>query len=83
MVLQATREGAALVAFHDAARPLVRAEDMSKCFVDGWKTGAAVLGVRVKPTLKEVGVNLSVIRTVPRANLWEVQTPQVCIQLSI
>jgi len=38
--------------------------------------GAAVLGVRVKPTIKEVRGDGLVVRTLERALLWEVQTPQ-------
>ena len=41
------------------------------------KVGAAVLGVPVKPTIKEVSTGNKVVRTINRANLWEVQTPQV------
>lgn len=55
----------------------MQAEDISNCFLDGWKTGAALLGVRVKPTLKEIDGDMSVKSTVPRENLWEAQTPQV------
>lgn len=40
------------------------------------QVGAAVLGVRVKPTIKEVRADGLVVRTLERANLWEVQTPQ-------
>lgn len=42
------------------------------------QVGAAVLGVPVKPTIKEVdGPSLNVVKTLNRAKLWEVQTPQV------
>ena len=41
------------------------------------KVGAAVLGVRVKATIKEVRADGLVVRTLERASLWEVQTPQV------
>ena len=48
------------------------------------QVGAAVLGVRVKPTIKEVKADGLVVRTLERASLWEVQTPQVrgCLSLS-
>ena len=75
--LQAIREGAALVAVHDAARPLITAKDASNCFEDAMRVGAAVLGVPVKPTIKEVDGNKMVVKTLKRAALWEVQTPQV------
>ena len=41
------------------------------------QVGAAVLGVAVKPTIKEVDGQGKVIKTLVRAGLWEVQTPQV------
>jgi 2-C-methyl-D-erythritol 4-phosphate cytidylyltransferase len=41
------------------------------------QVGAAVLGVAVKPTIKEVDGEGRVVRTLVRAGLWEVQTPQV------
>lgn len=41
------------------------------------KVGAAVLGVPVKPTIKEVDSEGRVVKTLQRAMLWEVQTPQV------
>ena len=41
------------------------------------QVGAAVLGVPVKPTIKQVNQQCQVEKTLPRANLWEVQTPQV------
>ena len=33
--------------------------------------------VPVKPTIKEVDAGLNVVKTLQRAKLWEVQTPQV------
>ncbi|KXZ55794.1 hypothetical protein GPECTOR_2g1344 [Gonium pectorale] len=77
--LQQVDAGAAIVAVHDSARPLVTAEDAAKCMADGLAVGAAVLGVQVKPTIKEVDKDLTVIKTLQRSKLWEVQTPQ-CIR---
>eukprot|EP00798_Chlamydomonas_sp_ICE-L_P031693 gene31694-6897_t len=66
-----------LVAIHDSARPLTTPADAAKCFMDGWTVGAAVLGVPVKPTIKEVDADLNVTKTLVRSKLYEVQTPQV------
>ncbi|WIA34697.1 hypothetical protein OEZ86_013010 [Tetradesmus obliquus] len=77
--LQQISASAAIVAVHDSARPLVTAADASQCMLDGYVVGAAVLGVPVKPTIKEVGENNMVEKTLNRAKLWEVQTPQ-CIR---
>src|SRR5215831_19145549 len=67
-----------LVAIHDAARPYVRPDDISACLrslavsgVDG-----AVLGVPLADTLKKVERG-TIVQTVPRAQLWRAQTPQV------
>ncbi len=62
---------------HDSARPLITTKDAARCMEDGWTVGAAVLGVPVKPTIKEVDSNMQVIKTLQRSKLWEVQTPQV------
>jgi 2-C-methyl-D-erythritol 4-phosphate cytidylyltransferase len=48
-----------------------------KCLEDAQEHGAAVLGVPVKPTIKEVGPDMMVERTLERSKLWDVQTPQV------
>lgn len=45
------------------------------------QVGAAVLGVPVKPTIKEVDAARNVVKTLQRAALWEVQTPQVLLWL--
>lgn len=66
-----------LVAIHDSARPCITAADTRRCFLDGMTVGAAVLGVPVKPTIKEVDADMNVIKTLQRSKLWEVQTPQV------
>ncbi|UPR05199.1 2-C-methyl-D-erythritol 4-phosphate cytidylyltransferase [Chloropicon primus] len=76
--LQMAREGASLVAIHDSARPLLKAEDALACFNDAMQYGAAVLAVPVKSTIKEVDKDsMLVVRTPERATLWDVQTPQV------
>jgi len=77
--LQACREAAQLVAIHDSARPLVTMDDCRNCMADGMKVGAAVLGVPVKPTIKQVNADGTVEKTLTRSKLWEVQTPQ-CIK---
>lgn len=75
--LQQTAESAELVAVHDSARPLATPEDVRKCMLDAMRVGAAVLGVPVKPTIKEVDAGMNVVKTLQRAKLWEVQTPQI------
>ena len=75
--LSEVREGAALAAIHDSARPLVDLADVSRCCADAMEHGAAVLAVRCKATVKEANDDLSIAKTLDRSKLWEMQTPQV------
>jgi len=71
-------EGACTIAaIHDSARPLVTIEEISNVVRDAKEYGAAVLGVPCKATIKESEDGSTVLRTIPRARLWEVHTPQV------
>ena len=67
----------ALVAVHDSARPLVTGGEVQACIGDALEHGAAVLGVPVKPTIKEADGAGFVAKTLQRSLLWEVQTPQI------
>jgi 2-C-methyl-D-erythritol 4-phosphate cytidylyltransferase len=75
--LRAISPAAALVAVHDSARPLVTPAEATAVFLDAAACGAAVLGVPVKQTIKEVAADGLVVKTLNRAALWEMQTPQV------
>lgn len=66
-----------LVAVHDAVRPLVTPPLIDAVFAKAAATGAAMLGVSVADTLKRVDADNRVTETVPRAGLWQAQTPQV------
>ena len=65
-----------LVAVHDAARPLVRACEVSAVVAAAGQHGAALLAVPVRDTLKRV-VDGRVAETLPRDACWAAQTPQV------
>lgn len=56
---------------HDAARPLVHANEITRLAIEAGKTGAATLATPVTDTLRHVNGN-----TVERDGLWAVQTPQ-------
>ena len=64
------------IAVHDAARPCIANEWIDKVFAAAGKSGAAMLAIPIAGTIKRVANGL-VEETVPRANLWEAQTPQV------
>lgn len=66
---------AELVLIHDAVRPFIDRKIVSKTIEEARNTGAAVVAVPVKATIKE-GTSL-VKNTLARDNLWEAQTPQV------
>ena len=64
-----------IVLVHDGARPLVDAELISRVIAEAERSGAAVPVIPVDDTVKEVADDL-VVRTLDRASLVRVQTPQ-------
>jgi 2-C-methyl-D-erythritol 4-phosphate cytidylyltransferase len=66
------------VAVHDAARPLTPADCIDRVFAAALVDGAAAPALPVKLTIKQaVGpLPARVIRTLPRHELFEMQTPQ-------
>ena len=69
-----------LVLIHDAARPFIDRDSISRAISAAKKTGAAIVGVPVKATIKEVSGRIVVKKTLDRERLWEIQTPQVFIR---
>ena len=63
------------VAVHDAVRPLLPASVVDAVFASAIDHGATMPGVPVADTLKRVEVGV-ITGTVPRAGLWQAQTPQ-------
>jgi len=64
------------IAIHDAARPLVTSKIISDAVETALEYHAAAPLVSVKDTIKEAHDG-AITRTVPRGNLYAVQTPQV------
>ncbi len=76
--LRETGDKTDIVVIHDGARPLLKAQTLQRAIEECKINGAAVVGVRVKPTIKRVDpLNLFVRETLNRAELWEIQTPQI------
>ena len=75
-------EGAGLVLVHDAVRPLVTGELISRVLGGVGDADACIPALAVSSTLKEVREGM-VVRTVSRSNLYEVQTPQAFPVLKI
>ena len=65
------------VAVHDGARPLATAELIEGGLEAARETGAAAPAIPIADTVKEVGPDGIVLRTLDRSRLWAVQTPQV------
>jgi 2-C-methyl-D-erythritol 4-phosphate cytidylyltransferase/2-C-methyl-D-erythritol 2,4-cyclodiphosphate synthase len=66
-----------VVAVHDGARPLVTKELLLSVLTEACESGAALLAVPVKDTLKEVAnKELRISATPARSSYWLAQTPQ-------
>ena len=65
-----------VVLVHDAARPLVTMDVVDRVIHAARAGTGAVAALPVVDTLKEVGEDGRIVRTVPREGLWRAQTPQ-------
>lgn len=74
--LRALNPDTDLVVIHDGARPFVNSKIISSSILAARKRRAAIVGVPVKYTVKQVLRRL-VVKTLKRENIWEIQTPQV------
>ncbi|MEY2506873.1 MAG: 2-C-methyl-D-erythritol 4-phosphate cytidylyltransferase [Verrucomicrobiota bacterium] len=68
---------ATFVAVHDAARPLVTPEQIERLLELARQHGGAALAEPVTNTVKRADENLVVTGSVPRENLYAMQTPQI------
>ena len=62
---------------HDAARPLVTRELVERCIEALEGFDGVVAAAPVADTIKEADASGRVVRTLDRASLWAIQTPQV------
>jgi 2-C-methyl-D-erythritol 4-phosphate cytidylyltransferase len=65
------------VAVHDAARPLVTPEKITRVFEAARTNGAATLAEPINDTLKRANADLTVTGPVDRSGIYAMQTPQV------
>jgi 2-C-methyl-D-erythritol 4-phosphate cytidylyltransferase len=79
--LAAVPPDVAVVAIHDAARPFVDAATIESAVAEAARTGAALVAVPVRDTIKRVSGG-SVAETLDRSALWQAQTPQ-CFRLDL
>src|ERR1043166_3988548 len=66
-----------LVAVHDAARPFVSLSAVQRCVEAADRTGAAILALPARDTVKLVGADDAITHTIDRQTIWLAQTPQV------
>ncbi len=64
------------VAVHDAARCLVSPDDVRRVIAAATESGAALLAIPARDTIKRVQGGC-VVETPPRSECWAAQTPQV------
>jgi 2-C-methyl-D-erythritol 4-phosphate cytidylyltransferase / 2-C-methyl-D-erythritol 2,4-cyclodiphosphate synthase len=74
--LELTSAESEWIAVHDAARPFATPELFNKCIAGAARVGAAIVALPLADTLKRVE-GRTISATVPRAGLWQAQTPQV------
>lgn len=65
-----------LIAIHDAARPLVTAEEIDRVISVARERGAALLALPVTDTIKTSSDGIHAEATLDRSVLWRAQTPQ-------
>lgn len=76
--LCASDDDTQILVVHDAARPLVSGDLITRCIKTCQRYGAVVAAVPVKSTIKRVSLKTAtVLETLKRKELWEIQTPQV------
>jgi 2-C-methyl-D-erythritol 4-phosphate cytidylyltransferase len=66
-----------VIAVHDAARPLVSADTVTRCVEVALGGVGAVAGCPAVDTMKQVDGDGRIVDTPDRATLWHAQTPQV------
>jgi len=74
--LRAVEEECDIVVVHDAARPFVTARLLGRCLAAACQCGAAFAALQATDTVKEVGADGTVARTLDRRAIWLAQTPQ-------
>lgn len=75
--LSLVRDDIDFVAVHDAARPCLTDELVSRVFDAASEDGAAILATRCHSTIKRGDALEKIVETVPRDELWLAETPQV------
>ncbi len=71
-------QSTAYVMIHDGARPLITKDVIYKCLQNTKVTGASIVAVPVKDTIKVCDIKTHQVKQTPhRDTLWTIQTPQI------
>ena len=81
--LEQLPDEALIVAVHDGARPCVTPAIIIETINSAKEHGSGVAAVKVTDTIKEVERGMKVTRTIDRARVWAVQTPQTFKRLQL
>lgn len=65
-----------LILIHDAARPLIDADAVSRLIEASRNSDAAALGMPARDSIRQVNDLQSA--SIPRSEIWQMQTPQAC-----
>jgi 2-C-methyl-D-erythritol 4-phosphate cytidylyltransferase len=74
--IDALPKDADIVAIHDGVRPLVTQTMIEDSIHSAVRYGAVVLAMPVKETIKMSNPDGTVLKTLDRESLWQIQTPQ-------
>jgi 2-C-methyl-D-erythritol 4-phosphate cytidylyltransferase len=74
--LEAVHDDVDMVLVHDAVRPFLTERMVEEVVRSAREKGAAIIALPMKDTIKQVGADHVVERTVDRQSLWLAQTPQ-------
>jgi 2-C-methyl-D-erythritol 4-phosphate cytidylyltransferase len=75
-LLEQVPQDAALVLIHDGARPLITVDLIERALAETKKWQATVAAVPVKDTIQATDEAGFIQQTLPREQLWSIQTPQ-------
>ena len=74
--MDALSRDANIVVIHDGVRPFVTREMIEDSIHSAQRFGAVVLAMPVKETIKIANADGTVLKTLDRESLWQIQTPQ-------
>ena len=74
--LEAVHDDVDVVLVHDAVRPFLTGHMVEEVVKTARAKGAAIIALPMKDTVKQVGADHVIERTVDRQSLWLAQTPQ-------